>query len=177
MDRLSSRHRGLPASSSPLARTILVGGLIVGVLDIADALVVAAVNGTPPGRVLQSIASGVLGRAAYAGGWSSAVLGLVLHFLIAGGVSAVYVAASRLWPTLRRRPWVWGPLYGIVVFLAMYRIVVPMAGLNAWPQRWPALANTVFAHVFAVGLPIALWTRRASGEAATRRRSSGRGSL
>ncbi|MEZ5294061.1 MAG: hypothetical protein R2745_23465 [Vicinamibacterales bacterium] len=145
-----------------LGRAIRGGTLLVGVLDFCAALAIGASTGTTPQRVAQSIASGLLGRAAYDGGWPTAALGLALHFTIACGVTTVFALASRRLPDLRRRPWLWGPLYGILVFLAMYRVVLPLAGLNAWPRRWVGFVNAVLAHVFAVGLPAALWTRHAS---------------
>lgn len=148
-------------ASSPLVRSIVGGSILVGVLDFADAVAFNAMMGVGPLRVAQSIASGLMGRAAYEGGWGTAVLGVCLHFVIATIVTSVFVAAAGAWPSLRRRPFVWGPLYGLLVFLMMYRVVLPIVGLNAWPRRWPAFLNAVGAHIFAVGLPVALWDRRA----------------
>ncbi|MGE0815787.1 MAG: hypothetical protein AB7O28_13085 [Vicinamibacterales bacterium] len=148
-----------------LGRAIAGGALLVGVLDFCAALAIGASTGASPRRVAQSIASGLLGRAAYEGGWPTAALGLALHFTIATGVATVFVLASRWWPGLRRRPWLWGPAYGILVFLVMYRVVLPLAGLDAWPRQWPGFVRAVAAHVFAVGLPVAWWTRRATSSA------------
>lgn len=149
-----------PLNVSPtLAKSIAGASLLVGVFDLTDAFVFNAVMGISPLRVTQSIASGFLGRAAYDGGWATGALGVALHFIISTIVAAVFVAAASAWPALRRRPFVWGTLYGLLVFVVMYRVVLPAVGLNAWPRRWPAFANAVGAHIFAVGLPIALWNR------------------
>jgi hypothetical protein len=61
------------ANSLPPPRaleSILLGGLAVGVQDILDAITFSAIrSGTPPARVLQSVAAGLLGRdAAFGGG-------------------------------------------------------------------------------------------------------------
>ena len=63
---------------------MLLGALTVGVLDILDAFVFFGIRGVPPLRILQAVASGLVGPAAAAdGGLATAALGLLLHFLIA----------------------------------------------------------------------------------------------
>lgn len=57
-------------AAMPWGRALLVGTLAVGVLDILDAIVFFALRGAQPIRILQSIAAGLLGRAAFAGGAS-----------------------------------------------------------------------------------------------------------
>jgi hypothetical protein len=69
--------------SSKLALRILAIGLFAGTLDIAEALIFNEWRGITPTRVLQYIASGVLGTASFRGGPASAGLGLALHYLIA----------------------------------------------------------------------------------------------
>ncbi|MEP7271432.1 MAG: hypothetical protein ABI882_07990, partial [Acidobacteriota bacterium] len=53
---------------SQTGRAILVGGLSAGVLDFIGACVSSAPRGVTPMRVGQSVASGLLGRAAFNGG-------------------------------------------------------------------------------------------------------------
>lgn len=142
-------------------RGILVGGLIAGALDITAAIVTNGWRGVPPVRVLQSVASGLLGSPAFQGGNATAALGLLLHFLIALAAAAVYVAASRRLPALVRWPLLWGPLYGVAVYFFMSLVVVP---LSAAPFRIrldpPDLATGLIVHMLCVGLPIALAARR-----------------
>jgi hypothetical protein len=144
-------------------RAIWVGGAAAGTLDLTWALVVSAMQGRAPLRVLHSISSGLLGKAAYDGGVATAVLGVILHFVIAFGACAVYYTASRRLPFLVRRPAVAGPLYGIGVYLFMYRVVVP---LSAAPWKFSftpkGVALALAAHTLCVGLPIALAVRRYS---------------
>ena len=66
-----------------MIRPILVGGLLAGVLDIAAALTRGMLRGGSPVRVLQAIASGVMGRPAFEGGWQTALLGLEAYDFIA----------------------------------------------------------------------------------------------
>src|SRR5450755_2976250 len=96
--------------------TILVGGLIAGILDGLDAAIYYdLVSGVAPARLFRGVASGLLGPAALSGGTPTAVLGLALHFTIAIGAAAVFYAGCRLIPKLVERPWIYGPAYGLVV--------------------------------------------------------------
>jgi uncharacterized membrane protein YagU involved in acid resistance len=155
---------------SAVGLAILWGWLTVGVLDIADAMIFQWATGNPPTRVLQYIASGVIGReAAFAGGTSTEALGLALHFLIALIVATVYVVASLRLPWLIHRPIVWGTLYGLGVNAVMRSVVLPLAGFQVGAASMSlAYANLIFAHVFCVGLPISLTTRRYLREGATK---------
>src|SRR5471030_331245 len=74
---------------------IFLGGLIAGTLDILAAFLNLHRVGVAPERVLQGIASGLLGRSSFRGGMATAALGLFCHFLIAFGAAAVYYAVSR----------------------------------------------------------------------------------
>jgi hypothetical protein len=146
-----------------VTRALVVGTLAVGVLDILDAFVFFGLrSGAQPIRILQSIASGVLGRDAYQGGIFAAMLGLFLHFVIAFGVVAVYLAATRLIPALNRRPVLSGLMYGVVVYAVMNLIVVPLsaAALGSGPTPLVVRVNGVLIHVLGVGLPAALVAAR-----------------
>ncbi len=80
-------------------RAVLWAGLACGVLDITAALIVYGYFGLKPVRLLQGIASGLLGPKAFQGGLGAALLGLLCHFVIAFGAAAVYSAASRAIPS------------------------------------------------------------------------------
>lgn len=106
--RSSQRHR-------PLA-FVLAGGFVAGTLDIVYACAFWALkSGVPAQRILQSVAAGLLGRAAFEGGGATAVLGLALHFLIAVSMSAAYYVVALRWPLLRLRPVACGALYGLLL--------------------------------------------------------------
>jgi len=146
-------------------RAILYGGLTVGVLDGLDAIVFFGLrNGLGPLRIFQGIAGGLLGRdAALAGGVPTALLGVILHFTIATSVVAVFYSLSRRFPFLTRRPLLWGPLYGIAVYLTMNLVVLPLSALHGTglPHALPVLLNGLLIHSIAVGTPSALFARAA----------------
>ncbi len=146
---------------SPI-RPLLVGALAVGVLDGIDALLFFGARGVPRLVVLQSIASGLLGRAAYRGGIATAVLGTALHFGIALAVVTTYYLASGRIPSLVRRPWVYGPLYGLVVYCVMTFVVVPLSAAVVGRPSPAVIVNGVLIHMLGVGIPSALAARAAS---------------
>ena len=150
-----------------MLRAILLGGLVVGVLDLLDAFIFFGLrNGAQPIGILHSIAAGAIGRdAARAGGAQTAVLGLLLHFVIAFLIAAVYVVASRFVPGLRRHWVVCGLMFGVLAYFVMTFLVVPLS--NAGPGRitfalpvTPVLINGLAIHAFGVGLPAAYFASR-----------------
>jgi len=144
-------------------RALLFGTLVVGILDLADAFIFFGVRGgARPVRILQSIASGLLGRAAFSGGLGTAVLGAALHFFIAFMVVATFFVASRYVAILRRSP-VWsGLIYGIVVYLVMNFVVLPLSAASRGAFAWPVVANGLIIHMVGVGLPSSLFARAAA---------------
>lgn len=121
-----------------------------------------------PVRILQAIASGLLGPDAFTGGWSIAALGLALHFLIAVTAAAVFYAASRFLPFLLTRPLISGPAYGIAVYLFMNHVVLPLSAMKRSSPAPFLVAAQIVIHIACVGIPIALMVRRFSGAAAGR---------
>ena len=143
-------------------RAILFGGLIAGALDITAAFINSGLRGRSPVWVLQFIASGVLGADSFTGGFTSAALGLALHFLIAFVATAVYYAASRKLKFMVDRAVICGLLYGIVVYLFMNLVVLPLT-LPVKISYTPAsVATGVIILMLCIGLPIALVVRRYS---------------
>jgi len=154
-----------PRDSQPGAHvgTILLGTLLIGTIDILWAIVNSMIEGRGGLRVLQSVAGGFLGKATYDGGVGTMILGLATHFFIACCVMTVFYLASRKFPALARRPWIYGPLYGLLVYVVMYQVVLP---LSAWHTQGITLgvpmAKAVFIHLFGVGLVAALVARKGS---------------
>ncbi len=141
-------------------KAIALSCLIAGTLDISDALIFYGLRGVSPIRILQGIASGLLGRAAFTQGMRSALLGLLLHYFIATTVASIYILTSRKLP-LSRHPLLWGSAYGVVVYIVMNYVVLPFSkiGLRPTPPLIP-LINGVAALIFCIGIPIALIARR-----------------
>jgi hypothetical protein len=143
----------------------MIGGLVAGALDITAACTLYWFRGVGPVRILQSVASGLLGADAFTGGALTAGLGLLLHFVIAFGATTVYVAASRKLSFLVRRPLIAGALYGVAVYLFMHFVVLPLSAVAKRPFNPGLAAIMVVIHIVCVGLPIA-WAASRHGSAA-----------
>ncbi len=142
-------------------RALVYGTLLVGILDGLDAVVFFGLRGAQPIRIFQSIASGLLGRQAFAGGLATAALGLALHFFIAFTIVAVFLVASRRIPALVRAPLVSGILYGLAVYFVMNYIVLPLSAVTPGRFVWPVFINGILIHIFGVGPPASLVARAA----------------
>jgi hypothetical protein len=144
-------------------RAILLGTLTVGALDLLDAVVFFGFRGATPVRIFQSIAAGLLGRSAFSGGAPTAVLGVALHFFIAFLIVSTFVLASRHLTILTRAPIACGLVYGVVAYLVMNLVVVPLSAAGRAPFSWPVTINGVLIHMFGVGLPSSLFAKAANG--------------
>ncbi len=138
-------------------RWAVLAGLVAGSLDIVYAGVTAFDRGSSATRVLQSIASGVLGRDSYAGGSTTAAVGLGLHYAMTLMMAFAYFAVARKWESLARHPLRWAIVYGLVIWIVMERVVIP---LSSAPFRMPlepaSAAKALCVHIVLVALPIAL---------------------
>ena len=146
-------------------QALLYGTLTVGTLDLLDAFVFFGLRKVPPIKILQSIASGWLGRPSYSGGMPTALLGLVSHFFIAFMIVLTYLVASRWWPVLARRALVLGPLYGIVVYCVMNYVVIPLSAAATGKPTPVVIVNGLLIHMLGIGLPAALFARAAAASA------------
>jgi hypothetical protein len=151
-----------PESPRPLGTVagIVYGGLTVGVLDALAASTLTLIFGGNPMRMWQSVASGILRKAAYEGGIGSMLFGLLCHFFIAFSVVTVYHLASKRLPTLWRRPLIWGPIYGVAVYWFMQLVVLKLVFDNPPPALAQAIRGMI-VHVVCVGTPTALLARKA----------------
>jgi hypothetical protein len=140
---------------------ILAGGLICGVMDISAAFIIWGLRGVSPFRVLRGIAAGLLGPDSLKGGASTAFLGGAIHFLIAFTAATIFYLASRKLPFLTQRAVISGVAYGVLVYVFMYWVVIPLSATH----RAATVRDTVtaiFVHIVCVGLPISLSVRRFS---------------
>jgi hypothetical protein len=155
----------MPASSRPPFAwpPIFAGGLAIAVGDIAFAISVwFDWNLAGLQRVFQSIAVGVLGRESFAGGWGTALLGAALHLFIATMFVVAAVFAGARWPRVVRHPPAWGPMYGVVLYVVMNFVVMPLSRVGSTPsfsRPWPIVLSVLVHMVFGV---FALWFARRS---------------
>jgi hypothetical protein len=146
-------------STKPIA--ILLAGLAGGAADILTAFVIY--RPASPTVILQSVASGWLGKASFKGGLPTAALGLVSHFAIAIVLAAIFVLAAGQAPVLLKKPLISGLVFGVCVYGIMNAIVVP---LSQAPERHAPTAVMIglglLAHAL-FGLALAFTASRTPG--------------
>ena len=148
-----------PATRWPI---VLIAGLLAGALDLTFAFIFYSYQGATPDGILRGIASGLIGReAAHATGSGPVVLGALLHFFIAVCAAFVFYLASRRLPLLVQRPLLSGAIFGVLVYLFMHLVVIPLSQI---PFRVPSVHNIVGelgSHIFLFGMVIATGAARA----------------
>jgi uncharacterized membrane protein YagU involved in acid resistance len=138
-------------------KAILAGGFIAGTIDIGAAVALYHIG---PITILQAIASGVLGKASFAGGLNTALLGLVLQWAMSLIIAAIYVLAADRLPLLRQRWLVMGLAYGIAIFVVMTFVAVPLSA--SYPKNPPKLPGAAeqFAAMLLFGVIVSYCAKR-----------------
>lgn len=140
------------------AAWIVAGALAIGTIDAAYAIIFWGMRGVAPIRIFQSIAAGLVGRdAAMSGGLRTEALGLFLHYFISLGIVVVYWIASRYLPLLTRRPILCGAIYGVLVYLFMNYVVIPLSATSRSRFLLSWVVCSVIVHAFLIGVPAALF--------------------
>ena len=147
----------MPRPEHPsLLKAIAVGGALAAIFNILDPIIFFHFRNGNGILVLQSIASGLLGPAAFSGGRNTALLGLALHTLIAFIWATIFVLAARLLPFLSEYPIRSGLFYGVIVYTVMNYLVIPHSHVAPTVPRMAVRINGILAILLLVGLPISL---------------------
>lgn len=148
--------------ASGLLKPIVLATLVAGTFDILAAAILTLINGRAPAAMLRTVASGPFPPAT---GWGAAgsALGLVVHFALMAIMVTTYMLAAMRWPALLAQPLRWGVAYGLVTYVAMNLIVVPLRFPGAFPPAPQSIATQLFCHIVLVGIPIALIAARTIG--------------
>jgi Na+-transporting NADH:ubiquinone oxidoreductase subunit NqrB len=150
------------ATSQGLGQRILLATAIAGTLDIGMAAVETVRAGKPIGAMLRGVASGPLPAAA---DWGAvgAVAGLIVHYAIMAVMAALFLIAWQRIALVRRHAVLAALVYGVILWLVMYGLVLPLRFGMPFPSPKPsAIAKQLFAHVVLVGLTFGLVAKRSS---------------
>jgi uncharacterized membrane protein YagU involved in acid resistance len=86
------------------------------------------------------------------GNWTIALLGLLIHFLIAFTWTIFFFIVQ---PKLPKGNWIiYGLLYGIIVWIAMNIVVLPMTRVTMRPFTWSGMVTGMIVLMLAIGLPV-----------------------
>jgi hypothetical protein len=145
-----------------LLRSIGVGGMWIFIIQLIHSWIVPSlIQKNSFIVVLQYIASGALGNAAFQGGVATALLGVLFHLVISFAIAAVFILSAERIPLLRRYPIASALLYGFGAFIVMNLIVVPLSAAPPLPTpTTPWLIEAVIEHILMIGLPLGILVRR-----------------
>ena len=141
-------------------RRLLLAGALTGIIDgLFSSVLSVAFYGSTVTRLFQGVAATLLGRQALDGGTATALVGVVMHFGVAFGWSAVFLLILSRSRALRRAiasasgvirvAAVYGPFVWLVMSLAVIPLLVhrpPAITIRWWIQ--------LIGHFPFVGLPI-----------------------
>lgn len=138
----------------------VLAGLAAGSLDLLYVFVFHGLRGVSPLRILQYIASGLQGSAAFEGGAASAALGAAAHYFILVVAAGLYLAASRRLPWLVRSAAMAGVAYGLAIHLVMNCVVVPLSAVKVGNPALLSQITNLLMHLFVIGPTLTLVLRR-----------------
>jgi hypothetical protein len=141
-------------------RRLIRAGVLTGIIDgLFSSVLSVAFYGSTVTRLFQGVAATLIGRAAFDGGIPTALLGVLMHFGVAFGWSAVFLLLVSRSTALRRilaSPYgairvaaVYGPFIWLVMSLVVIPVLVrraPSLTIRWWIQ--------LIGHFPFVGLPI-----------------------
>lgn len=143
--------------------TVLLSGLVAGILDIVTPILIYAVilQNTTATKILQSIASSVFKQDAYSGDPKMVFYGLVFHFIIATSFALFFFIIYPYIPFLKKNTLISGIVYGIFVWIIMNLIVLPIVFpvLPAKNLDFPLLLSILIL-IFCIGIPITFITKK-----------------
>jgi len=152
-----------PATRNSLLRLSVIGGIITGFLHfwIQIGIVFGLILKTPIISSLQYVASGAMGDAAFTGGLATALLGLVLDFIMTTIMAGVFIFSADRIPLLRHHVIPGSILYGFGVFIVMNLIVLPLSAAPALPAppMW-LFIELILQHILLIGLPLGILVQR-----------------
>lgn len=150
-----------------MQKPILTATLIAGMLDIIAAIVLTLYYGGQVPNMLRYVASGPF-PGATDWGVGGALLGLVVHFTLMAIMTTGFFLVAKQMPRLVAKPLLWGVVYGLITYVIMNLLVVPLRFGKGWPPSTASLASQLFCHIVLVGIPIALIASRYYRGTATR---------
>lgn len=142
-----------------MLKPIALATFVSGTLDILFATVLTLLYGRDPANMLRSVASGPFPSATEMGA-SGAVLGLIVHFALMAIMATAFVLVIRARPALLDKPLLAGVSYGLITYIILDLIVVPLRFPGAFPPKPTSIATQLFAHIVLVGLVFAFIARR-----------------
>ena len=143
--------------SNAAVQTIIKAGLLAGTLDITTAFIHYHIKtGKGPFGVLNFVASGFFGKAAFEGGTPMALWGLLFHFIIAFAWTIIFFFLYPSIHLVSKNKIVNGLLYGIVIWAVMNLAVLPLSNVPPFQFDITKAIIAMLILMLAVGLPVSI---------------------
>jgi hypothetical protein len=140
---------------------ILIAGLIAGTLDGLGAVINYMIQGgKKPESIFKYIASGVFGPKAFTSGDIMVVWGVLFHYFIAMGFTTFFFLVFPKIKWLQQNIVVGGLLYGLLVWVIMNRIVVPLSEIPSGPFNFKSALVNMGILMLCIGLPVSLLAKK-----------------
>lgn len=137
------------------AKAIALTSLVAGTLDIAAAMLNFFIaTGKNPARVPQFIASGVFGDDAFSDDALMPAYGLFFHYCVATSWTILFFIAYPKMRLLAKYRILNGVVYGIVVWIIMTQIVLPLSNVRQRPFNPGTALLGISILMVCIGLPI-----------------------
>lgn len=156
----------MPADTRPRSNKVLIAILAAWLTAATfDFLFAMGMNHLDWITIGHAVARGWYGKAAMQGGLDIALIGVASHYAILLVATSIFVVGSLRFPILRRQAWIVGPLFGACIYGVMHYVILPLSAVHAVANpKGIKFLWEVLAHMFGIGLPIALWARAILGK-------------
>ena len=156
-----SIRNNVPLFSKAAFKAILGAAVFAGTLDLLGSFAIYGriIGEVSAVRLLQSLASVLIGGAAFNGGEITAYLGLLLHYLLVFGFAVNYFIWFPFIPFFRRQKICGGLLYGLFIWIVTSTSALPIshsvtALLSSESFTWHFLSVQIL-----LGLPLTIVIR------------------
>jgi hypothetical protein len=142
-----------------LVKLTLLSGLLVGTLDMTAACINAYISfGLSPGRVFKYIATGILGKSAFAGDALVDLLGILMHYFVAYSWTAFFFFIYPRTNLVNQNKYITGTFYGVLIWMVMNLVVVPLSNVPKSKNGFNVNQAYINAGILIVviGVPLSL---------------------
>lgn len=156
-------------SAVSLIRSISIAGLVIAIANGLDQTVFAVLTQqVTPVIVFQFFASALLGLPAFAGGYATALLGLLIHLVVAFVVAGIFILAASRIAFLRRSIFLSAMVYGAAVSIISGLVLLFTAAPKLQVTTMAVVHGLIGDAVF-IGLPLAIivWRNTRMNKAVT----------
>ena len=137
-------------------KMLLMTACIIAVADgLAAVVTTYFLHDRSPIIVFQYIASGLIGKKAFTGGLSTALIGVLCHFLIAAIWTLLFFILHRSVSRLLTGKISKAIVYGALIWTGMNMIILPLSQVSTGPRDLLQSSIGIAILIFAAGLPMA----------------------